>query len=471
MYEGQSIGLLNSLITGQDSHSLNHYLSAYIGWIDASLLAIVGLVIALNTIGLIFRLDLHKRSVTGFNVIVFTLLCVLVIAREPMLMLQPRFWAEEATVYFYTAISAPFWEAVIAPHQGYYSFLANVAALLAKLPKLEYAPAVTTGISLLVQLAVLAAVMINNSAFLDTSLKKALAGIATVIVGAVGEIWLTTICSQHYLVLLMFLILIDEKHSPVKRRSYYVIAGVTAISSVASCFLTPLFLLRYLVRRQKQDFVLFAILSAACLIQLFAILYSHLELGDAAYFHSSQARFSPSTDWLLVLNRIIFYAMEYPLSGFSRNWFSVAAAIMLSALTVYALTRKPETYWAPVAAIWVLTIISVLASLNMAGGERYAYASAVIVSIFLIGLTADKDHNRLLRLVAGLLLVRSLAFWSLHYDKGMVDHYDPDWPVWADEVAAWREDPTKELRAHPQLEAQRKRGIEWSARIDDSWIE
>lgn len=470
-YEGRSISLLNYFITGQDTHSVDDYLSAFQELIDAGMLIAIGLVIVLNITGLGSRLGLHRRSITAVNLLVFLLLCILVLVREPMLVIQPRFWAEEATVFLMTAMNSPFWEALIAPHQGYYSMLANLAGIMATLPKLEYAPAVTTGVALAVQVTILAAVMINNSSLVDTSLKKAVAGTAVVLVGATGEIWLTSICSQHYLVLLMFLILIDEKERMVKRRAYYMIAGVTALSSVASCFLTPLFLLRYWMRQQKPDLVLFVIVSIASGIQLSAILYSHLVLGDAAYAHSSQIRLSPDADWFVALRNILFYVLIYPFGRFSDDLFSGAAAITLSGLMVYALSSKLNTYWAPIAAAWILTILSVIASLKMVGGERYAYASSVIVCIFLIGLAGDKERSKILRLVAGILLARALVFWALHYNIGMDDHYEPEWPVWSDEVSAWREDPTRELKVHPQLESQRKRGIEWSLKIDSSWTE
>jgi hypothetical protein len=268
----------------------------------------------------------------------------------------------------------------------------------------------------------------------------------------------------------MFLILIDEKQYTFRRRAYYIGAGITALSSVASCFLTPLFYFRYLSQKERADLVIFAILVAVSAIQLYAILYSNISLGEAAYYHSSQTRLNLHADWLVVFKKIIFFTLQYPIGGYSRNLLSIVSAIILFALMVHVLYTRYEVYWLPIAAIWILTALSVIASLNMSGGERYVYASSLIVCIFLLGLACDKDYSKLLRLASTLLLVQAMIFWSVHYNAGMRGHYDSDWPVWANEVATWRGDPNYKLRIYPQLEINRERGIEWSIIIDNNSI-
>jgi len=185
--------------------------------------------------------------------IAFALLCALIVLRDPTIFTEPRFWAEEATVYFRTAYLNSFWDALIAPHQGYYSLWANLAGILATLPALEYAPAVTTGMACALLLLILAAIFTSEAPELDSPLKKAIAGLATLVVGATGEIWLVSINSQHYFPLLIFLILIDSKCNLVKRRIWYAVAAVAGLSGVAANFLAPLFLLRYLQRHERAD--------------------------------------------------------------------------------------------------------------------------------------------------------------------------------------------------------------------------
>ena len=55
------------------------------------------------------------------------------VLRVPEVVLEPRFWAEEARVYFVYALNNPAGSALLAPHQGYYSLVPNLATWLATL--------------------------------------------------------------------------------------------------------------------------------------------------------------------------------------------------------------------------------------------------------------------------------------------------------------------------------------------------
>jgi hypothetical protein len=223
VYQGRSISILNSLITGQKEHPLSEYISAFTKITHTMFFILLTIASALYLYGNVIKYQTDRRSFIYLNV--FILLLAVIVLRDPTLFTEPRFWAEEATVYFRMAYIMPAWMSLIAPHQGYLSLWANLAGLLATIPPLEYAPIVTTGMSLFVLLVILAAILVNESDALDSTLKKFIASVAVLVVGATGEIWLTSINSQHYLPLLVFLILIDSKRSSLKRRIGF---GITA---------------------------------------------------------------------------------------------------------------------------------------------------------------------------------------------------------------------------------------------------
>jgi hypothetical protein len=340
---------------------------------------------------------------------------------------------------------------------------ANLAGLLATIPPLEYAPAVTTGMSLFVLLLILVAIFVNESDTLSSTINKAVAGLAVIVVGATGEIWLTSTNSQHYLPLLIFLILIDSKRSPVKRRVWFGVAAVSGLSSVAANFLTPLFLFRYWQRRERADLVLFFILALTSAIQLAAIAYSLLVLGDAAYYHpASQRRVMTDIHAIPVIFNVFYYAFVYPIFGFSRlgilGWIG-AAALLCAGYLARASTRD---HWIYFGAILLLTSLSVVTSMGMHGGPRYAYSASVIVALLLLTYSFNSSLPKVARLTAGILLTTSIAYWSLHYKSGLDYFRDPRWPTWSEEVRAWRSDPTKELQAHPIWRDQTAQGVVWS---------
>ena len=106
-------------------------------------------------------------------------------------------------------------DAFIAPHQGYYSLFANLSGILASLAPLEYAPFVTMILSLSVMLGIIGLIMFGISDVFPSSLEKSTAAMSVVFVGSIGGIWLNTINSQFYFVVLMLLILLDNKNNSV----------------------------------------------------------------------------------------------------------------------------------------------------------------------------------------------------------------------------------------------------------------
>lgn len=462
-YQGQSIALLNSLITGQSSHPVTEYLAAYNQGKRILIFTLIVLSFILYIVPNAIRYQAHKCSVTHLNVGVFIALSTLIILRDPTLFLEPRFWAEEATVYFRTAYMVPVGEALIAPHQGYFSLWANLAGVLATLPPLEYAPLVTTTMSMLVVLLILITILINESVTLNSTLKKAIAGILVVFVGANGEIWLTSINSQHYLPLLVFLILIDQKQHPLKRRVYFFIAAVAGLSSVAVNFLAPLFLLRYLQHRVRADRILFYILLFTSTIQLLAITYSFFYLGAAAYYHPTQSRAISEFHLIPLLSKILFYSFAYPFFGFAAFWGWLGALV---ALCVAFMARSiRQDIWMFPAAIILLTSLSILSSLGMLGGPRYAYSAAVILLLHLMNYSFNNEIPTIARKASSILIAASIAYWAVHFLSGLDNFRDPQWPIWSEEVKKWHANPNRSLQAHPIWANQTAQGLVWAINL------
>jgi len=462
-YHGRSISILNSLITGQRVYPISEYISALVNLTRTGFLSLLTLAVVLYLLANGIKHQAHLRSVTHLNVIAIALLIVLIVMRDTSLFTEPRFWAEEATVYFRTAYLAPAWATLIAPHQGYFSLWANLAGLLANLPRLEYAPVVTTGMSLFVLLMILVSIFVNESDALDSTLKKAVAGVTVLVVGATGEIWLTSINSQHYLPLVVFLILIDNKHDPLKRRIGFAAAAIAGLSSVAANFLTPLFLLRYRQRRERADLVLFFILLSTSAIELAAIAYSSFILGDAAYYHPSQKRALSDFHAISFLHNVMYYAFAYPLFGHATLWAWIGTAALLA--TGYMAKGTMRDYWVFLGAVLLLTSLSVVSSMRMQGGPRYAYSAAVILVLLLLAYSFDLRIPKAARVIAYTLLSASIAYWSWQYKSEMHDFRNPHWPAWSEEVRAWRLDPGRKLQAHPVWEDQTAIGLVWSVEL------
>ena len=405
-------------------------------------------------------------------VVIFALTAVLVVSRDPSLFYAPRFWAEEGTEFFHTAYVSPLFEALIEPHQGYYLIWPNLAAILAVYTvPIEYAPAVTTWMALLVLLAVIGLILVNEASALDTPFKKAVASLAALVVGATGEIWLTSINSQYYFALIAFLLLIDRKQIPLKRRAFYVVAAIAGLSGPMANFITPLFLLRYWQKRERGDLVLFLIFCVTSFIELYSIVYSIVVIGGAAYYSGVNPRFHTSASISAVLRTMTFSGLGYPIIGRLpiRRWIPellVIASIVLSISQISELMLF-------ILSVVILTIIPVLSSFDMAGGDRYAYAASVILAMQLLAQSTNTRLPVAARVLSSSLLVVSLVYWSWSFrtsfhrclDPSCYSFHDPSWPTWSSEVAAWRADPTRKLQVWPIWDYQTAAGIVWSMQL------
>jgi hypothetical protein len=76
--------------------------------------------------------DPASQPPTGRQVVLLLIAAfVILLARAPRLLLEGRIYAEEGTTYLRYAWNATPLRALLAPHQGYYSLLDNVPALIA----------------------------------------------------------------------------------------------------------------------------------------------------------------------------------------------------------------------------------------------------------------------------------------------------------------------------------------------------
>ena len=106
------------------------------------------------------RLNAALRRNAPWRFALLGVVAAATLARRPELLAEPRFWAEEGVLYFASAFNLPWREALLGVHQGYFSFFANTAALIAAATvEIEWAPLVTTLFGLFAQLTPFAMIL------------------------------------------------------------------------------------------------------------------------------------------------------------------------------------------------------------------------------------------------------------------------------------------------------------------------
>jgi hypothetical protein len=378
------------------------------------------------------------------------------VLRVPEVVLEPRFWAEEARVYFVYALNNPAGSALLAPHQGYYSLVPNLATWLATLVPLETAPAVTTAAALLVQFVPVLIVATSTAAWSRDPGRLIVTVLVVLLVGAAGELHATTTNSQFHLALAAAVIFVEftSDQPPMRRTLLILVLVLGGITGVQATLLAPVFAWRWWRDRQRQDAAATVALGACLVLQIAVVMAVS---GEADRF---AAPGDIAKALLGSLEDLAKGLLIYPIAGglgpkYLKLPFGVAFLVLgtlgvaAAAVTQIAILRRGPGRDL-IAAAWLIAIVSFIGSRRMAGGDRYLEASSVLIVLAIAVVAFDTGRNRLVRTAAGTAVLIAIVMNGWLYGVRTSDVYDPGWPVWRQEVSAWRAGERAEPRIHPQ---------------------
>jgi len=387
--------------------------------------------------------------------ILLAAIVLLILLRAPCLLTDPRFWAEEGKVYFARAYNSEWSESIFLPYRGYYSLVPNLACLIAaKAVPLERAPLVTTLAAFLVQLLPHALILLGLRPLLPRLSQRALLSCVVLFVVPAGAIFLNTISSQYHLAVVAFLILLslDAQVSRFWVWSRRLLIALAGLTGVVSCFLLPLFLLKSYLTRRRETFVLSGLLVVAALVQAGAFI--------ATPAGEMPGRFEPESPRNLA-SVVIEEALVWPVLGYQLEErflrsdlerTGAGLAVLVAALVIGASSPRRSELALILAAFCLVALLSTSASVEGAGGPRYAYVPGVIlVSFFVRSLYLHRPGLRSPRWLLSLaFLVCSLAVWAPLYRESMSPWVSGTWPSWRQEVEVWRKTPGYRIRIWPQ---------------------
>ena len=378
--------------------------------------------------------------------ILFVLISLgLMIWRQPELLLEPRLWAEEGHVYLVAALKHGWWS-IFMPHQGYYSLLPNLSAYVASLVKLEYAPWAFIVNSVFWTLGLWFYAFFGQFSYIRSKWQSFVQLLLVIFIAANGEVWLNTINLQFVLFVLSFLVLHSRLEEQPKRHYFAKIflLSVATLSGVLSNFLAPLYFLKFLSTKNKRWLGLGVILIIGSIFQLLAIAYSKF------YLPESISRFNLA-DFLHLkwLSPYIKYMYVYPYWASSLHWVErFPLTIVAITLSLLALKKHRILYINFLFASLAVGAFSVMFSMHMRGGVRYAFAPAILLNIFL-ATAAFQAKNKKLSMLLTTILLFSLVQHIPLYKYNMEYSYQKEWPKWKQEVAKWRIDPSYSPIVHP----------------------
>ena len=372
---------------------------------------------------------------------------LLAFAKTPDLFLNPRFWAEEGRDFFPALRDGSLLNDLMYITKGSYQVLTNLAVFIATRVPLEYAPAVTTYIALLLHTIVAFQIGLSVRALQIPIAAGLMMIVAWAFLPQTYEVWLTATNIQWVTgvsVLLLFFLPgpVIERHT----RLAIVWALICGFSGVPATITAPVFFARAILQRSRPLTYVSVALFLCAAIQL-AVIATH-GTPEREYLADPVVLTAP-----FVLQSILapLFSAEFATGvgqAIKIYWPSIGAVFigtMASGGVILALLLRISRDEAKdglsryVLAMWILvTLVQTFGSLNApvllsgwAGGRYFLFGSMCMCILLALASRSDVAFDR--RWGLGLLLVICIVGVSQRYTSPWVELLVSG-PSWRDQL-------------------------------------
>lgn len=402
-------------------------------------------------------------------VAVIGMFCVLVLVREPQIILRGRIWAEDGT-YLAAAFHRSFLAmlAFVGPAVGYRLLFLNLTAFAAShwVP-LEYSPYVFVGLELLLQTLPLVLLLLARAELRLTLLWFGVAALCCLLTQPNSEVWLTTIGSGFILSASAAIILISTTTTLPRRWLARAVLAVGATTGLPTLFLTPLFAYRALKERDRERIIQTGILVLLGTFQAWSLL-NH-GTGIRQYVFSTDAIAAAiltnqillplvGHDLLLNVESVVGALRQQiivnRMTGLS--YLALLGSVGLFGAALYGLARQSRRSECGLllSSAMVVSVASIVGSLagmeviSLGTHGRYFYVPNLLILLAaVIALAPGGSLPRIQWYVAVVPLVWVLGVGCWEYF--LYPPYFYSGPPWSEEVANWRRWPYTPLRISP----------------------
>ncbi len=376
------------------------------------------------------------------------LFLVLSFVKAPRVLLDPRFWGEEGTLYFAQFRSLGAWDALLFVANGNYQLLTNVIVWLATKVPLGLAPAVTTYSAYLVQLLVVALIYVIITRYAINRIVGLLLVAAWALMPATYEIWASATNVQWTCSVSMLLILLLP-HDDIRRHFKKIVlwTALCGLTGVTSCMLAPGFLVRAWLERSKRLALLGVLLCVCALIQL--VLLKVYGVHNRAFMIGPRILTIPMLLQTVLTPLVgvgLVETLARPMRDGSASALSFAfvylagLSLMLVAVAA-ALRAQRAALVAIVTGLWVLvSVLNTFGAIGQPiglvgalGGARYYLFGAMCFCLLLaFGTAAQAPVSRC---IATALLAVIVATSVIALARGTWIAFFTEGPSWRAEIA------------------------------------
>jgi hypothetical protein len=360
---------------------------------------------------------------------VFLLACAVVISRQPDAFFHAQFYAEGGHVFYADAYNMRWWDALYETHTGYFQTMPRLAAALALLTPLLFAPLVLNLIAMALQaLPVNLLLSSRTSAWGSLSFRAMLSAMYLVLPNCFEVSWRIP-NTQWLLALSALILLLAPPPRNIVGRIFDVFIVMLSGLSGPYCFpMLPISIFLVWKHRDPRRWLLACVLAASCLVQAWALLVmdhaarSNQTLGaslpllirmlggqiySATILGGNRFAETPGTTSLIVLTAIALGGTAIILTCFLKSNLEMRVFQLFSAMLLAASLLSPSgavpgqiPVWqqltiGPGMRYWFLPTLVFAWSLLWSVRQRnpvLKWVSAVLLCLMSIGIVRDWKH-------------------------------------------------------------------------------
>ncbi|PKH05245.1 hypothetical protein [Moritella sp. Urea-trap-13] len=360
---------------------------------------------------------------------------IMLVMKDIDIFITPRFWAEEASVYYKDAFINGF-SSIFSTHQGYYSIVPNISTYISTLFPMKIAPVITTYIAFIIQL-IPAFLILKTSCFDDNKKYKALLLLSLLLAGFTNEIFSNTITSQFHFIIVAYIILIGDFNTKLSAPLLF----ISALSGPAACFILPFFILKTILNRTNSNVINTLVFLFATIIQLcFVVTAEHYGSRTGANLLTLQ-----------FIDKIVNLSFFSLWGGGALLLKSITLFIIFYSILQLGRDKKNEIIFYYLTPLVFITLLLTVTSLNGAGGGRYAYATGFVFCALLLKVLFENSNDVIISYSLIFILLFSLAQsgYSTYQSKdGVVS--SSSWISWESQIEDYKSGKIDTILIYPQ---------------------
>ena len=275
--------------------------------------------------------------------LVFVAACAIIISRRPDALFHAQFWAEDGIVFFSQAYNSGWWHPFFRTHVGYFHTVPRLAAALALLVPLAYAPLVCNLVALVIQAIPVGLLLSARSREWGSLTTRAAMAAVYLALPNCPEICAIVTDAQWPLALAAFFVLVATPPSSKPQLAFDLsIVLLCGLTGPFSILLFPIALYLAWKRPLRSQRLYAGVIALCCLIQAYSLFFKNTAERSSEGLGATPMLFIRMLSGDIYLGALIgpsTLAMK-PGSGFAL--FLILLAVCGTALIVLVLRKGPR---------------------------------------------------------------------------------------------------------------------------------